>query len=76
MAVTWTAAGRPMSRNLLRLVGHTLVSSVGARADRCADRVHRGWLLLAGLDRLDLAALADAFDVGARASPDRALHSG
>jgi dihydroxyacetone kinase-like protein len=54
--------------NLLRLVGHTLVSSVGgASGPLYGTAFIEAGFFLSGLDRLDLAALAGGFDVGARA---------
>lgn len=52
----------------LRLVGHTLVSSVGgASGPLYGTAFIEAGFFLAGLDRLDLGALADGFEVGTRA---------
>lgn len=53
---------------LLRLVGHTLVSSVGgASGPLYGTAFIEAGFFLAGCDRLDLAAIADGFEIGARA---------
>ncbi len=52
----------------LRLVGHTLVSSVGgASGPLYGTALIEAGFFLAGVDRLDVGALADGFEVGARA---------
>ncbi len=61
--------GRPQDiGSLLRLVGHTLVSSVGgASGPLYGTAFVEAGFLLAGRPWLDLDALADAFEVAARA---------